>query len=77
VKLTDDFDQSLARIRAIGENIRKMLGEVEPKVLDNFIFTEQEENAWFDAEPAFTKRIATPLPTKQRRRVTSFRVLLT
>lgn len=65
--MTDDFNESIARIRAIGENIRKML---EPEEIDDFIYTEQEEKAWLETEHDFTKRIATPILTKQQRRVT-------
>jgi hypothetical protein len=38
--------------------------------VDDFIYTEDEERGWASREPDFAKRIATPLPTKQRRRVT-------
>lgn len=41
----------------------------DAEIIDYF-FTEDEDRAWQAAEPDFTKRIATPLPTKRRRRVT-------
>ena len=43
--------------------------ESELDLIDDFIFTEDEDRAWQAAEPSFTKRIATPQPTKRERRV--------
>jgi hypothetical protein len=37
---------------------------------DEYIFTEREDYAWQSAEPSFTKRIYTEIPTKRRLRVT-------
>jgi hypothetical protein len=43
-------------------------------VIEDYIYTEAQESGWVNSERDsghnFAKRIATPLPTKQRRRVT-------
>jgi hypothetical protein len=78
--LTDSFEESLARIRAVGENFRRMFGEVTdeakavPVYLAELGLTPSETNAWQQFESDFAKRIATPLPTKLRRRVTLLEV---
>lgn len=44
---------------------------------DDFVFTEDEEEAWKASEQNFTKRIATVIPTKRRVRVTLRKVTST
>jgi hypothetical protein len=72
--MSEDTDKRLDRIL---RDIQRRLEEepIEPDATDDFIFTEQEEKAWLDSErdlgQDFAKRIATPLPTKHRRRVTT------
>jgi hypothetical protein len=65
-----DANESEAALRNFLKYFKRMgHGSYEEQV-DDFIFTEDEEKAWFEAEQSFAKRIATPLETKQRRRVT-------
>ncbi len=73
------FDEEMARIRAIRDEIEACLPkrpEVIPTEAEDYIFTEDEENAWKSSEPDYTatKRIVTEIPTKQRRRVTLLKV---
>jgi hypothetical protein len=69
-------DEILDRLKRIHTELLKLVADSEPEMIDDYIFSEQEEKAWFEAEHDFTKRIATPLPTKQRRRVTLRKVTL-
>jgi hypothetical protein len=65
--IDEDFHQ-------LKRDFQHLLGDVEPEIIDDFIYSEQQEKAWLDSERElgqdFTKRIVTPLPTKRRRRVT-------
>ncbi|MGA2461319.1 MAG: hypothetical protein ABSF82_07860 [Candidatus Bathyarchaeia archaeon] len=75
--MTENFDDSLRRIQDIGTNIQKMLDEITGnEVIDDFIYTEQQEKEWLNTVPTFTKRIYTAIPTKRRRRVTLSAVTL-
>jgi hypothetical protein len=68
--LTDDFDDEIARIRAVGRNIQKLLGEPEPnktpKDLTLFGLTLDEADDWIQSEPDFNRRIVTPLDNRRR-----------
>jgi hypothetical protein len=70
-----ELDDRLVKLRKQFEELLgkgKMERDTEP--IDDFWFTENEDMAWQSTEQEYTKRIATPLPTKQRRRVTSRKV---
>lgn len=68
--MADSFEDSLARIRAIGENINRLLGESgqqpnEPRDLTLFGLTLEEGKGWLANLPDFTKRIVTSLHGKR------------
>jgi hypothetical protein len=71
--MTDDIDEQLHKIN---KSLDRLLGydlnpEMEErKVSEETGLTPDEVQTWLMKEPNFTKRIATPPPTKQRRRVT-------
>jgi hypothetical protein len=65
-----DANESGAALRNFLKYFNQMGHGSYQEQIDDFIFTEDEEKAWFEAERDFTKRIATSLDTKQRRRVT-------
>jgi len=50
--------------------------ESDAVTIYDLIFTEDEEKAWFETEPDFTKRIATPTSTKRRLRGVSVSTIL-
>jgi hypothetical protein len=64
------LNDDLARLAKEFQTLTKGFAATVQEVIDDFIYTEQQEKAWLDTEPTFTKRIATPSPTKQQRRVT-------
>jgi hypothetical protein len=63
--LTDDFEDSVARIRAVGENIRRLLGEPEPNKTPQDLtllgLTLEEAKDWIQNEPNFKKQIVSSL----------------
>ena len=73
-----DIDKRLDRlIRKFDSLLERTNGTAlddNERVIEDYIYTEKRENAWINSERKsgydFTKRIATLLPTKQRRRVT-------
>lgn len=75
--MTDNIDEQLRKLnksldRLLGYNLNPEMEET--KVSEDTGLTPDEVQTWLMKEPNFTKRIATPLPTKHRRRVTSERV---
>ena len=65
------MDESLDdKIRRVKKELQDMAAESEYESREDYVYSESEEQGWRTNEPNFTKRIATPIPTKQRRRVT-------
>lgn len=70
--MTDEVLSRLVKIRKEFEAILRAEGVLPEKSIDVLLrigMTRRETKAW-SKEPDFTKRIATALPTKRRRRVT-------
>ena len=67
-ELTDELRDLAKRFEALVPSA----SESPQEIIEDYIYTEEQERGWVDSEcdigNNFAKRIATPFPTKQRRR---------